>query len=198
MRARRRNCTLSFGLPWDVSFVLLGLISCRPVLRCVLALWNCIPQSTEHYPSRHPAGVKTPHFGERPSLALPVQTLATPMASFLRSTTGAGTPGHIPLWLKPLQLRKRRTPTDRVDCESRKHKSDPENAPWSSAGSCWVAPLSTAHARSQSLRLHRPACKATVTGRTASLFSREEEGGGGTGLGALPRKQFWDLWLPLR
>ena len=56
-------------------------------------------------------GVNIPQCRKLPSLAVPVQTLATPMASFLPSTTGSGWSGHIPLWLNPRQVRRRETPT---------------------------------------------------------------------------------------
>lgn len=102
MRASGEKCAFGCGLHWDLYL----LCFARPhrlqtSVRCVPAIWSRIPQSTKKYPSRHPLGVKTPQSGQLPSLAFPAQTLATPTAFVLRSTTGGGTPGCMPLWHEP-------------------------------------------------------------------------------------------------
>ena len=173
-----------------ISFVSLGLISGRKTLR--LPYLESLPRKHRAalFPPPSPR-VKTSQSRELPSLGLPAQTSATPIVSFFLSATGGGTPGHTPLWLNPPQIRSRVNPTARVDSASTKHKNDPENPPCSSAGSCWLAPLSTAHARSQALRRRQPVCRTTVTGRTHLLARRGGWGGrlGALELGTLPGKQ---------
>lgn len=110
MRASGEKCAFSCGLHWDLYLLCFD----RPhhlqtSVRCVPAIWSRIPQSTKKYPSRHPAGVETPQSGQLPSLAFPAQTLATPTASVLRSTTGGGTPGCMPLWHEPQARNSPRT-----------------------------------------------------------------------------------------
>lgn len=123
----------------------------------------------ESYPKKYRAAlfpppsprVKTSQSRELPSLGLSAHTSAAPNASSFLFTTGGGTPGHTPLRRNPLQIRSRGNPTARVDSASCKHKNDPEHPPCSSAGSCWLAPPFTAHARSQALRRRQPVCRTS-------------------------------------
>lgn len=90
---------------------------------------------------------------------------------------------HIPLCLNPLRIRRRETPTTRVNAASRKHKDDPENAPCSSAGSRLLAPLFTAHAQSRALSRRHLACGGLqLPEERDCLLSREKGGGGRAGV----------------
>lgn len=124
LRASGETYAFSLGLRLGLHF----LCFARPHLvrtrvRCVRYMEShpCAQSNALSAPSQ--AGVKTPQANELPSLALPVPTSATPMASFLRSSKGGGTPGHVPhLGYSPRQTRRHRIPTARVHFASGKHK----------------------------------------------------------------------------
>ena len=178
------------------SSVFLGLISCRQVLRLAPDIWSRSPQSKS---STLPATLPpSQHYTVRRA-SLPGSRSTNFMASFLPSTTGSGRSGHTPLRLNPRQLRRRVTPTARVDSRVQ----TPQR---------WPRKRTVFFARKRLARatLHctcaKPIVKAKATGlwgysyrKNETVSSREKRGvGERQGLGALPGKQPLDLWRPLR